>query len=189
MTSKTMMKTAVIASTTWLGILGVSAAGAAEGFYIGGSAQQSHFDSAEFDVEDIDDEDYGWKVMGGLRFTPNVAAEVTYTDFGKENAPSASIGGPFEADAEAFSAFGLLLFPLGPVDLFAKAGASRIDADGNVGAVFFDDHDTIFAYGAGVQVRFNNLALRADYEKYDTDVIGDLDVIAIGLTYTFPFSR
>jgi predicted porin len=97
-----------------------------------------------------------------------------------------AVGGPFEADAEAFSIYGLALFPLGPVDLFAKAGASRIDSKGNVGGVLYKDHDTIFAYGAGVQLWLGNLAIRADYEKYDTDVVGDLDAIAVGVTYTFP---
>jgi OOP family OmpA-OmpF porin len=186
MKEKTMNRTAVISSTLLLGFLGSAAAGATEGFYIGGAAQQSHFDSSQFDVEDIDNDDYGWKAIAGFRFTPNFALEGTYTDFGKENAPSAAVGGPFEADAEAFSVYGLALFPLGPVDLFAKAGASRIDSKGNVGAVFFKDHDTVFAYGAGIQLGMGNLALRADYEKYDTDVVGDLDAIMVGLTYTFP---
>jgi predicted porin len=180
-----MKKTAVTAASMLLGVFGVSAVGAAEGFYVGAAAQQSHFDSSEFDVEDIDNDDYGWKIITGFRFTPNIGLEATYADFGEANAPSVSVGGPFEARAEAFSVNGLVLFPVGPVDLFAKAGASRIDAKGNVGAVFFKDHDTIFAYGAGAQVSFGNLALRADYEKYDTDVVGDLDAIVVGLTYTF----
>ena len=93
--------------------------------------------------------------------------------------------GPFGADAEAYSLYGVALLPTGPVDLFAKAGASRIKAKGNVGAVFFNDNDTIFTYGAGVQLWLGKLALRVDYEKYDTDVVGDLDAIMAGLTYTF----
>ena len=180
-----MNRTVVLSSTLLLGALAAPAANAAEGFYAGGAAQQSHFGSSEFDVEDIDNDDYGWKIITGYRFTPHFAIEGTYSDFGKENAPSVSPGGPFEADAEAVSAYGVALFPAGPVDLFAKAGASRIKSKGNVGAVFFKDHDTIFAYGAGVQVWLGKLALRADYEKFDTDVVGDLDAIAIGLTYTF----
>lgn len=181
-----MNRTTAISSTLLLGILGSNLAGAAEGFYIGGAAQQSHFDSDEFNVDDVDNDDYGWKAMAGFRFTPHFALEGTYTDFGKENAPSVALGGPFEADAEAVSVYGLALFPVGPLDLFAKAGASRIDGKGNVGAVFFKDHDTIFAYGAGVQLWLGNLAVRADYEKFDTDVVGDLDAVVVGLTYTFP---
>src|SRR5690606_37045687 len=48
-------------------VLGMSAASAAEGFYVGGSALQSRFDSDEFDVEDVDDEDTGWKILAGFR--------------------------------------------------------------------------------------------------------------------------
>lgn len=180
-----MTRTAIASSVLLLAIGASPAAMAAEGFYLGGAVQQSHFDSSEFDVEDIDNDDHGWKIISGIRFTPHFALEGTYTDFGKENAPSVAVGGPFEADAKAWSAFGVALFPLGPVDLFAKGGVSRIDSDGNVGAVFYDDHDTVLAYGAGLQFRFGNLALRTDYEKFDTDVVGDLDVLSVGLTYTF----
>ncbi len=51
--------------------------------------------------------------------------------------------------------------------------------------MFFDDKSTEFAYGLGVQWNLGNLGLRAEYEKYDTDVIGDLDVISLGAVFTF----
>jgi hypothetical protein len=54
-----------------------------------------------------------------------------------------------------------------------------------VGAVLFEDKATELAYGAGIQFRMGALGLRAEYEKYDTDVIGDLDLITVALTYTF----
>ena len=184
-----MNKTNMIASALAIGICGASAASAAEGMYIGGAVEQSRFDSDNFTVEDQDKEDFGWKVIGGYRFTPHFAIETAYTDFGRSNAPSAAIGGPFEAKADALSAFGVGLLPIGnAVDLYAKAGAARIKAKGNVGAVFFDDKETEFAYGAGVQFKLGNVGLRAEYEKFDTDVIGDLDVISVGLTYTFAFA-
>jgi opacity protein-like surface antigen len=74
---------------------------------------------------------------------------------------------------------------MGPVDLYLKAGLARLDADGNMGAVVFEDKKTEFAYGAGLQFRLTNFAIRAEYEKYDTDVVGDLDLITLGATYTF----
>ena len=180
-----MNRTAMLSSTLLLGILGSSAAGAAEGPYLGGAAQRSHFDSKDFSVDDIDKNDLGWQIIGGYHFTPNFSLEATYTDFGEANAPSAAAGGPFKADATAYSAFAVGSVPVGPVDLYAKAGAARIKAKGNVGAVFFRDKDTVFAYGGGVQLNMGNLGLRAEYQKFNTDVIGDLDVISLGLTYTF----
>jgi OOP family OmpA-OmpF porin len=181
-----MNKTAKYASAlVALAALGISTTTSAQGMYVGGSILQSRFDSGNFDVEDVDDEDTSWKVMFGIRPTPYFAMEAGYLNFGESTAPAASVGGPFEAKAEAFSAFGVGFLPVGPVELFAKAGAARIDAKGNVGAVFFNDEEIEFAYGAGAQLRFGALGLRAEYEKFDTDVIGDLDIISLGVTFTF----
>lgn len=168
-----------------LAALGMSASVAAQGFYVGASALQSRFDQDNFDVDDVDDEDTGWKLIAGYRLMPAFGVEGTYTKFGKAEAPSVAVGGPFEAKAKAFSLFGVGFLPVGPVELFAKAGAARIDADGNVGAVLFEDKKIEFAYGAGAQFRIGRLGLRAEYERIDTDVIGDLDVISAGAVYHF----
>lgn len=168
-----------------LAALGMSASVAAQGFYVGAAGLQSRFDSGEFDVEDVDDEDTGWKLIAGFRATPNWAIEGAYTRFGEAQAPAVAVGGPFEAKADAFSVFGVGLMPVGPVDLFLKVGAARIEAEGNVGAVLFEDDDIELAYGAGLQFNLGALGLRAEYEKFDTDVIGDLDVISAGVIFTF----
>ena len=181
-----MMKS--VKPATWLvtlAALGMSTSVAAQGFYVGAAGLQSRFDSGDFDVEDVDDEDTGWKLIAGFRATPNLALEGTYTRFGKAQAPSVAVGGPFEAKAQAISVFGVGLMPVGPVDLFLKLGASRMDAKGNVGAVLFEDDKIELAYGAGLQFNMGALGLRAEYEKFDTDVIGDLDVISAGVVFTF----
>lgn len=178
--TKTGKLAAGLAVLATLGVSGTAAA--AEGFYFGGSALQSRFDSDNFDVDDVDNEDTGWKAIAGFKFTPNWAVEGTYTRFGNAEAPAP---GDFSAKAKAFSAFGVGIFPAGPVDLFLKAGLSRIKAEGNVGAVLFDDNKTEFAYGAGAQFNLGKVGFRAEYEKYDTDVIGDLDVISLGVVFTF----
>jgi opacity protein-like surface antigen len=180
--NKSVKSAAAVAA---IAVLGMSAATAAEGFYVGGAGLQSRFDSDSFDVEDVDDEDTGWKVILGMRPTPNFGVEGTFTQFGQAEAPSVAVGGPLEAKAEALSLFGVGYLPAGPVDLFLKAGVARIEAEGNVGAVFFDDKGTEFAYGAGVQFNLGQLGLRAEYEKFDTDEIGDLDVISLGVVFTF----
>jgi hypothetical protein len=157
----------------------------ATGFYIGGAFTQARFDNDDFDVEDIDDEDNSWKLIAGIRPSSGFAFEANYINFGESSAPSVSVGGPFEAKAEGFALFGVGILPAGPIELFGKVGAARIDSKGNVGAVFFDDKATEFAYGVGAQLRLGGFAIRAEYEKFDTDVIGDLDLISVGFTYTF----
>jgi hypothetical protein len=181
-----MRKSVKYASTlAALAAFAMSGAVAAEGFYVGASGLQSRFDSDDFAVEDVDEEDTGWKIFAGIRPNSGFGIEAAFTQFGEAEAPAVAVGGPFEAKAQAFSLFGVGYLPVGPVDLFLKAGAARIDAEGNVGAVFFDDEEIEFAYGVGVQFNLGRLGLRAEYEKFDTDVIGDLDVISLGVAISF----
>ncbi len=79
----------------------------------------------------------------------NFALEANYIDFGKASAPAFGTVGPYEVKAKGYSAYGVGLAPIGPVDLFLKAGIARLDADGKIGAVLFEDKKTEFAYGAG----------------------------------------
>jgi hypothetical protein len=155
------------------------------GFYLGAGLTQSRFDNDDFDVDDIDNEDNSWKAILGARPHKNFAFEANYVNFGKSTQPSVSAGGPFRADADGYALFALGIAPVGPIELYGKLGVSRIDAKGNVDAVLFEDHATEFAYGAGLQFRLGGLGLRAEYEKYDTDRVGDLDLITVGVTYTF----
>ena len=63
---------------------------------------------------------------------------------------------------------------------------SSLPGEGRFGDVAFNDDDTEFAYGAGVRLRLmENFAINAEYEKFDTDVVGDLDLITLGATYSF----
>jgi opacity protein-like surface antigen len=186
-----MNKSKTIASALLLGALGVSAVQAAEpvlGPYIGVSGTQSRFDTDRFDIDDIDDEDTGWKGIAGYRFAPFFAAETAYVDFGETDAPEDVIGGPFRANAKALTAFGLGIVPLGPVELFGKLGASRVKSRGRIGGSDFSDADTKLAYGAGVQLALRNVGLRAEWEKFDTQTLGNLKVVSVGLTYTFPIA-
>ena len=155
------------------------------GVYVGAGVTRSHFDADNFTSDDIDNNDNSWKAILGFRMNRNFALEANYIDFGKASAPAFGTVGPYEVKAKGYSAYGVGLAPIGPVDLFLKAGIARLDADGNIGAVLFDDKKTEFAYGAGLQLRLAQFAIRAEYEKYDTDVVGDLDLITVGFTYTF----
>lgn len=51
--------------------------------------------------------------------------------------------------------------------------------------MFFDENEIELAYGVGAQLNLGALGVRVEYEKFDTDTIGDLDVISAGLVFTF----
>jgi OOP family OmpA-OmpF porin len=181
-----------------LALLGTSFAGSAAmaqdedivtGFYLGGAITQARFDDENFSLDDVDDEDNSWKVVGGYRFHQNFAVEASYVDFGELSARSLVGAGPFSAEAKGFTAFFVGMVPVPYFDLYAKLGAAQIDAETQGLATNFDDDTTEFAYGAGAQWRWRNIAVRAEYEKFDTDIIGDLDLISVGATYTFNLTR
>jgi hypothetical protein len=159
----------------------------ATGFYFGGGVTQTRFDEDQFDVDDVDDEDNSWKVIAGYRFIPEFAIEGNYVDFGEASAPALVPGtAGFASEAQAFALYGVGMIPVPYFDLFVKAGAAQIDAEQTTPIGNADDDVTEFAYGAGAQARFGNLGVRLEYEKFDTDLIGDLDLLSLSATFTFP---
>jgi hypothetical protein len=48
-----------------------------------------------------------------------------------------------------------------------------------------NEKGTDFAYGVGAQFRVLSLSIRAEYEKFDAQDIDDLNMISVGVTYTF----
>jgi hypothetical protein len=157
-----------------------------KGLYIGGAAGQARFDD-NFDIGDLDREDTSWKALAGWRFADQFSLEATYIDFGDSTSPGALGLTPFAQEAKAFALQAVGYIPIPYVDLFAKVGAARIDAEGGGnGLARQNDKSTDFAFGWGAQYRWKSLAIRAEYERFDTNVIGDLDLVSLGVTYTLP---
>jgi Outer membrane protein beta-barrel domain len=162
---------------------------ATKGFYIGAAAGQARFDDS-FSIDDLDREDTSWKALAGWRFADQFSIEGSYVDFGESTAPGALGINPFAQEAKAWmlQAVGYIAIPY--VDLFAKLGAARVEAEGrgaNVAGI--NDRTTEFAYGWGAQWRWRSLAIRGEYERFDADVIGDLNMVSLGVTYTLPLQR
>jgi hypothetical protein len=79
-------------------------------------------------------------------------------------------------------ALGILYLPVAVLDVYAKAGLARVQstvngrlagicpAPGNCGPLVLfrlDRVDTTFAAGAGAQLKFGSLAVRAEYERFN----------------------
>src|SRR5690606_6735955 len=77
------------------------------------------------ELTDIDEKDMAWKIIGGVRMASVFGAELTYIDFGKVSADEGAV------EYKGLAAFGMFYVPLPlPVlDLYAKAGLARVDAD------------------------------------------------------------
>jgi opacity protein-like surface antigen len=178
------------------------------GLYIGAGVGESHVrnDLNPFaNVSGFVKNHTGWKALIGVRPISFLGAEVEYADFGH---PGATTGPLFpglvyheDVSQKAGSVFGLVYWPL-PVpifDLYGKAGVSRlqtrVDASVacaapaatcvvNVPTYHQESTDSRFAYGAGAQAKFLNLAVRAEYERISAPQ-GSPDLYSLIVTWTF----
>jgi OOP family OmpA-OmpF porin len=174
------MKTLVLTS-----LLVLPALPATAGFYLGGSATTtaSDFETA---VETIESDELGWKVYAGYNFLDFLGAEASYRDLGNfsDGVTNASI----DLDLKVIDGSVRAFLPVGPFDLFARAGYANIAWDGVVNLENeienFDEDEWELFYGVGLELKLGEkLALRAEWEKYD--VSDSLNTLSAGLSYRF----
>ena len=155
------------------------------GLYLGAGIGQANTTVDDFG---FNEHHAGWKALVGLRPIPVIGAELEYIDFGHPSTTTPL--GPVDAKVQAATLSGVLYAPL-PVpliDLYAKAGFSRLQTSATsnqVGGLFrFDRTDTRFAFGAGAQVKLSTLALRAEYQRFSSP-FGDPTFLSVALTWSF----
>jgi opacity protein-like surface antigen len=173
-----MLRTLPIAAL--LAVLAPLAQAADNGFYLGAGYVQSDYGLQDVGREGFDDEDSGFKAIVGWRPLDNFGVEVNYIDHGEAFLPPDTRVG-----AETLSGFavGYIAFPV--VDLFAKAGATSWQVDGNAGLDNIKEDDFDFAWGVGIQARIWSLGARLEYEQFPIVDDEKLDTISLSFTYTF----
>jgi OOP family OmpA-OmpF porin len=142
---------------------GALAQSATTGFYIGAEVGQTSVDGA--------DDDIGFKLLGGYRFHPNIAAEVGYGMlYDKDDV---------EVTALEFVAVGM--FPIAnQFSIIGKLGLANVEFDTRLGS----QDKTEITWGLGVQFDVSrNLGVRALWQRYET--AAEVDLLAIGVTYKF----
>jgi len=139
----------------------------------------------------------------GIKPVPLLGAEVQYIDLGH---PTGNLGGqPADVSVKGTAAFGLLYLPLPIplVDVYAKAGFAHLQSAvngqvivpgqgtctvGGPGCAFQPFHltrgDSKFAGGFGAQLKLGDLAIRGEYERFETTG-GNPGLFALGLAWTF----
>lgn len=174
--------TALLSPAVLLG-MSVPALAADNGIYIGGSVGQANVEVdniPELSSEDFKGDDTGYKFIVGIRPLDWLAVEANYVDFGS---PKDTVAGTqVKASGDGITASVLGFLPIGPVDLFARAGLISWDTDLE-GRPSTDGTD--LAYGVGAQFRVWSISVRAEYEKFDVDDLDDLSMFSIGATFTF----
>src|SRR3954467_14436817 len=168
-------------TSIWLaaGLASLAIAGTANaadnGFYLGVGVGQSNVDIKSASGR-VDGDDTGFKAIAGFRPLDSFGVEVNYVDFGKVSKNGS------KAEADAVSAYAVGFLPVGPVDVFAKAGVVNSDTSfrGTVGEKF-SGSSTDFTYGGGVQFRLLSLSARLEYEVFDVDSFDDLNMVSLSL--------
>ena len=155
------------------------------------------------------DRDAAWKVIAGLRPISLVGAEIEYIDFGKAGGNSGFYAGTYDYEVSAHPkatvlyGIGYLPLPLPFLDVYGKLGAAHLQTNTNYryayacplatsappsgcpgGVSRLDREDTRFAYGAGVQSKFQDFAFRGEYERIGS-TYGDPNALMVSVTWTF----
>jgi opacity protein-like surface antigen len=176
---KTTIIAAIAASS---GLFSLPALSADNGFYIGASVGES---SVQFDDADLDFDASatGYKAIVGWRFVDWLSVEGNYVDLG--SGEDKVVGEKVESDVSGISLSAIGFLPVGPVDLFARVGAINWNADVKDLDEKFSDDGTDLAYGIGAQFRVWSLSIRGEYERFDISNADTVDMISVGVTWTF----
>jgi hypothetical protein len=183
------MRFQIVASTALLlSLASFSSQAVDNGIYLGAGIGQGGVqfeDRIEGENFDFDASDTAYKLIAGWRFLDWLSVEANYVDLG--TADDRIDGVDIEADVSGFSLAALGFLPIGPVDVFAKLGAINWDADLSAPGTGLSSSDdgTDLMYGAGVQFRVWSLSFRGEYEIFDVADADTVDMISLGVTWTF----
>jgi opacity protein-like surface antigen len=193
------MRAAAFLLTTLTIALGVTRAGASDfnpfGVYVGAAIGSGRDAVDNDDGAQLAEHATGWKLMAGLRPISVVGAEVDYIDFGSSSTDAYLVQAKTHAHAAALFAMGYLPIPVPFLDIFAKAGWMRTHTTVSgalscappalcILSLNQDRTDADFAYGGGVQAKFQSLAFRAEYERTATS-LGHPNLLSLGIIWTF----
>jgi opacity protein-like surface antigen len=161
-------------------LLGGAAHAADNGIYLGAALGQSETRLRQSSVN-LADTSAGYKLIAGIRPIDLLAVELNYVDFG-----SAS-DGDAQADSRAGAGFlvGYLPLPVPLLDVYGKAGAAAWKIDASNPLASLRDSGSSFAWGAGAGLHFGSLAARLEYEKFSNSDSRNLELLSLGLTWTF----
>lgn len=177
------MRKAILFAAALSSVHALPAVAADNGFYLGGSLGQANVEVDDFSdgivVDSFDADDTGFKLIAGMRPLDWLGVEASYVNFGEPE--DTVLGQRLQAEGDGISAFAIGFLPAGPFDVFGKVGL--IAWDSKIGN--FDDDGSDFAYGVGAQFRVLGLSIRAEYERFDIEDIDELNMISVGVTYTF----
>jgi hypothetical protein len=144
------------------------------------------------DIDDVDDANIDFdsdenasKYFAGWRFNRFFAVQVDKYDFGDSNLALDLLNVSAETDGWAPSIVGTL--PIGPIELFARAGRIYYDLEVHLGdddVIDESGDDAVYSAGIGFTL-FERLNLKAEYEVVDINELDDANAAWISATWRF----
>lgn len=176
-----MKKTVMILSFTLLALVMIPVISSADanGWYVGASYGRSTIDIGIIPKEPTN---VGYKIYGGYRLGA-LAVEGGYLDFGDTS--DDYLGLPLDMKLTGLDITGLLILPLGPLDIFAKAGVMQWDfeLDSAGGSDRDDGSDSMWGVGAAIGV--GPVRVRAEAEVFNVEAIDSVAFFTLGATLAF----
>ncbi len=162
---------------------------APDGLYAGAGITRAQVTDIFGPDSDLRIDNTSWKAFLGFKapLIP-IGVETEYADFGSQTRHFGFVQG--EAEAKAFAAFavGWLPVPVPNLDVFGKLGAARWQLDGGTTypSLFqLDDRGTQLAWGVGLQMHFQNVAVRGEYEGFSISNTNGARVYSVSAAYYF----
>jgi len=161
---------------------------AADGLYlglgIGAATVKDDFQASTFEADDV-----AYKGFIGWRFDEipviDLAVEAAYTNFGKPSQTQSMPAQNVEYQLQGPSLAGLLILPLGPLDVYAKGGVLDWKLDQTIGATTTSRSGTDGFYGVGVGFYLWKLAFRAEYERFEIKDVDRLEMLSLDVLLQF----
>lgn len=148
------------------------------GFYVGGDVGTSteHFQDYDFGANSNNS---GYKVAAGFRPLPVLAGELDYVGFGRASA------GINYVDTWGVSASALAFLPIPIVDVYGRLGVMEWRTDASAPGFSFDRTGSDITYGFGAGAHWGSFAGRAEYERFQVGGARTMQLLTLGVTYTF----
>jgi OOP family OmpA-OmpF porin len=160
------------------------------GWYLGAGVGEFSTEIDELDdVDDVgidfeEDED-ATRVFAGYRFNPFLAAQADYYDFGESDTALGLL--PVRSDATGIAPSIVGTLPLGPVELFARAGIVFYDLEVNLdndNVLDETGNDPVYSVGIGITLA-EHLNLKAEYEAVDIDHFDEAEGVWLTANWRF----
>jgi len=192
------MKTSFIAAISLAAALALSgnSEAAERGAYLGASVGKARTKFARNSAASSSDvfrgKDDAFKLTAGFRAFDWLGIEGSYLDLGEvEQVVDFTDFSGFSQEQRAFAAFAVFYHEMANVDLFAKAGVVKWNADGSfsgvAGPTDANEKDTEGAWGLGLQGRLGSFALRLEYEHLGFETLGEQirkpRLVSVGFTW------